>query len=135
MTKPISSYSLQLSGKAELPEGIEIGSNYHVATEGSITGSSDSDNEDGTLSRVFKFKPVKIDILTPMGKTLKLKDARSKSQILRARFWSIWKEHNIEMSFESWYDKLMDNMREGAVEISEMYGPQIWLPTNKSNHI
>lgn len=125
MTKPISNFTLKVSGKAELPEAIEIGSNYHVSMEGSVTNFTESDNDDGTHSRTYTFKPVKLDLLDPMGKTLKLKDARSKSQILRARFWAIWKEHNIEMSFEAWYDKLMDNLREGAVEITEMYGPQL----------
>lgn len=125
MTKPISSYHLKLSGKAELPRAIEMGSNYHISLEGAINNISESDNEDGTNSRMYTFKAIKVELLDPLGQTLKLKDTRSKSQILRARFWAIWKEQNINMSFDEWYDKLMDNMREGAVEIAEMYGPGV----------
>ncbi len=117
----ISSYHLKLSGKAELPREIQIGSNYHISLEGSITNFTEADNEDGTHSRMYTFKPVKVELLDPLGKSLKLKDTRSKSQILRARFWSIWKEQNINMPFEEWYDGLMDNIREDALMVVSMY--------------
>lgn len=117
----IKSHILRLQGKAELPHEIQIGSNYHIALEGGVTNFTQSDNEDGTHSRIYTFKPVKLDLLNPLGQTLTLKDARSKSQLWRARCWAIWKEHNISMPFEEFYDTLMDNMIHGAVEIIDMY--------------
>ncbi len=117
----ISSYHLKLSGKAELPREIEIGSNYHISLEGSITNFTESDNDDGSHSRMYTFKPVKVELLDPQGKALKLKDTRSKSQLLRARFYAIWREQNVPVAFEIWYEGLMDNIRRDAEMITSMY--------------
>ncbi len=117
----ISSYHLKLSGKAELPREIEIGSNYHISLEGSITNFTESDNDDGSHSRMYTFKPVKVELLDPQGKALKLKDTRSKSQLLRARFYAIWREQNVDVPYEKWYDELMDSIRNHAAEVVEMF--------------
>lgn len=117
----INSHILRLQGKAELPREVQIGSNYHISLEGSVTNFTQSDNEDGTHNRTYTFKPIKVELLDPLGETIKLKDARSKSQLWRSRCWSIWKTQNINMPFEEWYDALMDNMLFSAVEIIEMY--------------
>lgn len=119
----INSHILRLQGKAELPRAIDIGSNYHVSLEGSITNFTESSNDDGTHDRIYTFKPVKLELLDPRGETLKLKDARSKSQLWRARVWAVWKEQNIGMPFEKWYDSVMDNMIYAAPEVLQMYKP------------
>lgn len=118
----VTSFILRLQGKAELPREIEIGNNYHISLEGSITNFTESDNDDGSHSRTYTFKPVKVELLDPTGETLKLKDARSKSQIFRARCWAIWKEQNAPESFEVFYDRFMDTLREHAAEVIDMYG-------------
>lgn len=120
----ISSYALKLQGKAELPREIEIGNNYHISLEGSITNFTESDNDDGTHSRIYTFKPVKLELLDKLGKTIKLRDARSKSQLWRARVWSVWKEQNINMPFEQYYENTMDNLIYAAPEVLGMYAPQ-----------
>lgn len=120
----ISNYILRLQGKAEMPREVAIGHNYHISLEGSITNFTQSDNEDGTHSRTYTFKPVKIELLDPTGETIKLKDARSKSQLWRARCWAIWKNQNINMPFDAWYEGLMDNMVADGVMVTEMYAPK-----------
>lgn len=117
----ISSHILRLQGKAELPRAITIGSNYHISLEGSITNFTQSDNEDGTHNRLYTFKPIKVELLDPLGEAIKLKDARSKSQLLRSRFWAIWKNQNISMPFEQWYDALMDNIIHDGEMVAQMY--------------
>lgn len=106
----INSHILRLQGKAELPEEVSIGSNYHISLEGSITNFTESDNQDGTHNRIYTFSPVKVELLDPKGKTLKLRDARSKSQLWRAACWRHWKEHDISDPFEQWYDVIMQTM-------------------------
>lgn len=120
----INSHILRLQGKAEMPREVKIGNNYHISLEGSITNFTQSDNEDGTHNRTYTFKPVKIELLDPTGETIKLKDARSKSQLWRARCWSIWKNQNINMPFENWYDQLMDNLVADGAMVAEMYAPK-----------
>lgn len=125
MAEVISSHILRLQGKAELPREVKIGSNYHISLEGSISNFTQNDNEDGTHNRTYTFKPVKIELLDPLGETLQLKDARSKSQLWRARCWGIWKNQNINMPFDEWYDKVMDAMIIDGAMVTEMYGPKI----------
>lgn len=124
METTINSLILRLQGKAELPHAVGIGSNYHISLEGSVTNFTQSDNENGTHNRTYTFKPVKVELLDPLGETLQLKDARSKSQLLRARFFGIWRTQNINTPFEQWYDTLMDNLIADGATIAEMYAPK-----------
>lgn len=124
MAEVISSHILRLQGKAELPREVKIGSNYHISLEGSITNFTQSDNEDGTHNRTYTFKPIKVALLDPLGETLQLKDARSKSQLLRGRFFGIWRTQNINMPFEQWYDAVMDAIIADGAMVAEMYGPK-----------
>jgi hypothetical protein len=121
----ISNHILKLQGKAELPREIEIGQNYHISLEGGVPSFSETDNEDGTHSRVYTFRPIKIDLLDPKGNSLKLKDTRSKSQLFRARVWSAWKDRPDNLTFEEYYDGLMDNLIKFAPEVVNMYQPKL----------
>lgn len=118
---PISHHVLKLQGKAELPKEIAIGQNYHISLEGGVTNYTEMDNEDGTHSRIYTFKPIKIDLLDPKGESLKLKDTRSKSVLFRARLWSAWKDHPTNKTFDEYYDGLMNNLIKMAPEIISMY--------------
>ena len=103
----ISSYVLLLSGKAELPRAIDLGYNYHIALSGSVRTSTDSDNDDGTLTRLFKFKPIKIEVLNELGETIKAKDTRSNSVLLRNLIYKRWANAASKMDFDSYYDAVM----------------------------
>lgn len=106
----INSHILRISGKSELPEPIELGHNYHISLEGSITSFAVHDNEDGTANKIYTFKPIKIDLLDPLGKTLKLKDTRRKSQLMRSLMMKKWRENNETIDFDEWHDKLYNQM-------------------------
>lgn len=108
MTIPnVDSHVLRLSGKAEMPHGIEMGHNWRVSCEGSIKNIADSDNEDGTVTRVYTFKPVKTEVLTPLGETIKLKDTRSNSQLFRSLLYKKWVNAASDESFDDFYDGVM----------------------------
>lgn len=104
--KTISSHILKLTGKAELPSKIEIGYNYNISLSGSITTQTDSDNEDGTLIRLYSFKPIKVEVLTPAGETIKARDTRSNSQLIRALVYKRWVNAASSLSFEEFYDRV-----------------------------
>ena len=118
----INSHILKLTGKSELPSEIEIGHNYKITCEGSITKEELHDNEDGTFNKVYIFRPVTIEIITNKGETLKLKDTRSYSQLFRARMWKKWQDANSQLSFDDWYGRLMQRLIQQADEIASMYG-------------
>ena len=117
----INSYMLKLTGKAELPRDISIGNNYHVSLEGSVPSVTESDNNNGTHDRIYTFKPVKIELLDEKGETLKLKDARRKSQLLHGALWHAWKFDDKGLDKDVYYEKAMSGIIKNIGEIIEMY--------------
>jgi hypothetical protein len=117
----INSHIIKLTGRAELPEALEMGSNYHVSLEGAITQSMTADNEDGSVNMIYTFKPVKVEVLNPLGHRIQAKDTRSKSQLFRARIWKQWTNSGSQKSFDEYYDRLMDSLIVHADEIADMY--------------
>lgn len=103
----LSEYVLKLTGKVSLPEQLEVAQNYHVAIDGSVTAVTTADNQDGTFTAYYKFEPVKVDMLNPLGKTIKGKDTRSMSKKLRAKIWLKWESSNSGQEFEEYYEKEM----------------------------
>lgn len=100
-------FLLKIAGKAQLPEAVDIGVNYHVSLEGAITSLTETDNDNGSRTKTWLFKPIKIDLLDPIGKTLKLKDTRSHSALLRSLLWKRWKDAASSMDFDTWYNNFM----------------------------
>lgn len=117
----ISNYILKLTGKAELPQAIEIGHNYRVALEGSVVAALDSDNEDGTLSRSFTFKPIKVEVLTATGETIKAKDTRSNSQLLRALVYKKWVNAASSESFDDFYQRFIFGVMRDIDELVDRF--------------
>jgi hypothetical protein len=117
----MDTHLLKVSGKAQLPESIEVGHNWHVSLEGSVVSETKSDNEDGSFTYTYTFKPVRLEALDPLGKVLILKDTRSRSQILRSRLFAIWKGTNDAESFDAFYDKIMANLIADAEHVVTRY--------------
>lgn len=116
----ISNYILKLTGKAELPKPIDLGNNYHIALSGSIRAATDSDNDDGTLSRIYAFKPVKVEILTELGETIKARDTRSNSQLLRSLIYKKWVNAASDLTFEDFYTKVCGSIMVNMDRIVDM---------------
>ena len=104
----INDYVLKLGGKVSLLEPIDLGHNYKITISGSITEKTDKDNEDGTLSRYYKFEPITVEVLNELGKRIKSKDSRSKSKQLRACIYALWKNSSNSLGDEEFYDRVMD---------------------------
>lgn len=103
-----SSYFIKLTGKANIPEPLELGSGYKVEVEGSIESQSDHNNNDGTFDRDFKLVPVFCTIIDSSGKKIKAKDTRSRSSQLRRTLYRLWEtDPNNSLGHEEHYDKFM----------------------------
>lgn len=107
MALNISNYILKMSGKCELPKEIAIGNNYSLRVSGAITGENTSDNDDGTMSKTYLFRPVLVEIENELGERIKGKDVRSRSQQMRNLLYKRWREQDEPISFEEYYDKEM----------------------------
>ena len=100
----INSHILKLQGRAELPHEIETGHNYHTSLEGSVSKVELHDNEDSTWNKIYTFRPIKIEVLDPKGKSLKLKDPRKNSAKIRAMLWKQYFNEGISEDFDLLYD-------------------------------
>lgn len=103
----MDNYVLKLSGKAELPQTLEIGHNIKTVLEGSITSETISDNDDGTHTHTFLFKPIVVETIDAKGERIRAKDTRSRSQQMRSLLFRRWREGNEPTEFEDYYDKVM----------------------------
>lgn len=101
---------LKLTGKVSIPEPVEIGHNYKVLIQGSITSESKEDNNDGTFNMTFKFAPVLVELVTSKGQTIKAKDKRKLSQRLRGRLFMIWQESHTDQDFDQFYETSMSKL-------------------------
>lgn len=117
----INSHIIKLTGKAELPKEVDIGQNYDVALSGSITHKTYADNDDGSCDAIYTFKPVKVEVLNPLGERIKAKDTRSKSQIFRAVLRKRWIDTGSPLTQEEFYEKIMNNLIHNADEIVAVY--------------
>lgn len=100
-------YVLKLTGKASIPEALEIGHNYTVSIGGSVTSKTEVDSQGEEHILYYKFEPVAVEILTQTGQTIKAKDTRSRSTQMRSLLFKRWREQNIAEEFDEWYDKRM----------------------------
>lgn len=113
----VNDYLIRLSGKAEIPEPLEIGTNYEIKAKGTIVSLTEQDKDDGSHSLTFRFEPVIIEILSESGKSLKAKDVRQKSRQLRGALWRVWKENEVAEEFEKFYELEMDKIIKGVMGI------------------
>lgn len=99
----MDTYNIKLSGKLNIPEPLEIGNDYHIALEGSITSVTKSNNEDGTYTLDHKLEPLKLELLKNDGKTIKADKTRL-SQKLRSRAF-IHEQQNQSENMYEWFTK------------------------------
>lgn len=114
-------YFVRLTGKGNIPEPLEIGRNYEVKVQGTITSLTESDLDNGSHAIYYKFEPVIIEIVNDKGESIRAKDTRTKSQLFRSRVWSIWSRTAVDVDFDTFYNGLMDNLIVMAEEVTEMY--------------
>ncbi len=101
MERNPDTYNIKLSGKMNIPEQLEIGKDYHIALEGSITSVTKKNNEDGTYTLDYKLEPLKFELLRSNGTTMKA-DKSKLSQKLRGRAFIHEGENNTDNMYE-WF--------------------------------
>lgn len=117
----IDTHFIKLSGKGNIPQPLEIGHNYELRAQGTVTSKTETDNDDGSHTIYYRFEPIVIDIVNDKGESIRAKDPRSLSQLLRARFYRLWTKQPDNKSFEDYYNTLMGQLIQHADELDEMY--------------
>lgn len=104
----INEHIIKINGKATLTEPLDLSHNFKLEVDGAVFETADSDNQDGSFSRTYKFKPTVIAILKDNGEVTKTKDTRSRSVQLRAVITREWREDSSTMlTAEEYYDQRM----------------------------
>ena len=102
-------YYIKIIGKANIPERLEIGHNFKLTADCSITSESKSDNEDGTFDVIYKMEPVTVDIIKSNGQTIKAKDPRKNSIKVRNLLHWKWQQSNSSEDFELFYTRFTNH--------------------------
>lgn len=91
-------------GKANVPTRIEIGHNYKLVADCSVTQEQKVDNEDGSYDVIAKVEPITIEIQKDNGETIKAKDPRKNSQKIRNYLFKIYSDEGYVEDFDKVYD-------------------------------
>lgn len=104
----INEHILKIAGKANLNEPLDLSHSFKLEIDGAVTDTTDTDNQDGSFSRTYKFKPAIIKIIKDNGEVTKTKDARQLSVQMRAVITREWREDGATaLTAEEYYTKRM----------------------------
>lgn len=98
-------YYIKIQGKVNVPKKIDIGHNYRVVMDCSVTQEQKEDNEDGTFNIISKVVPITAEISKDNGETIKAKDPRKNSTKIRNLLHWKWSHANSTEDFESYYTR------------------------------
>lgn len=110
-------YYIKIIGKANVPEKIEIGHNYRLEIDASVTSEQKIDNENGDFDVISKVEPIHITISQDNGKTIKARDPRKNSQKIRNTLYREWAFITEPIEFEKFYDACTKIILKNAVNI------------------
>lgn len=100
-----NTYFIKLQGKANIPTPLEVGHNFKIVADCSITQEQKDDDEKGGFDITYKAVPLTVEITKDNGEVIKAKDPRRNSLKVRNM---LWKEHFNEgntQDFDSVYDE------------------------------
>lgn len=115
----INSYILKIAGSVEIPKELTSGHNYKVIIEGAIPKMETSDNENGTFDVTYKMKPIRVEVVTETGETIKAKDPRRNSELARSQARAIHMEKGLAIDPDKFYDLLSARIRHLTPMIAE----------------
>ena len=118
MDYTINEHYIKFVGKACIPKPLELGNNFKVEIDGEVTTVTDSNNQDGTKDRYYKFQPILVKILKDNGEVIKAKDNRSASTKIRNMHYRIWQSNDDNRHYE---DAYQDTMKQVMFEIMDLY--------------
>jgi hypothetical protein len=100
-------FFIKISGKANIPERLEVDKNYHIACDCSITQEQKDSNENGSYNITFKAEPMTVEILKNNGSIIKARDPRRNSQKFRNYLYKLWSEEGCIYTFDEVYEAVV----------------------------
>ena len=106
----MENYYVKISGKANISERLNIGHNFRLEADCSVTSETRTDNENGEFDITFKVEPVTVTITRDNGTIVKARDPRKNSTKIRNLLYFKWKESNEAIDFEDYYTKFTNTV-------------------------
>ena len=100
----METYYAKIQGKVNIPQKLEIGHNYRLVADCSVTSESKEDLENGEFSITSKLVPITAEISKDNGPTIKAKDPRKNSQKIRNYLFKIYANEGYTEDFDQLYD-------------------------------
>lgn len=100
----METYYVKIQGKANIPSRLEIGHNFKLEADCSVTSETRTDNDNGEFDVIFKLEPVTVSITKDNGEIIKAKDPRKNSQKIRNYLFKIYHDEGYIEDFDSVYD-------------------------------
>lgn len=115
----INTQYIQFSGKAELAKELVVGNNYEITSQGTIVSSTLHDNNNGTFDVSYKWRVITTEITDEKGESIKAKDTRGNSTLIRNQAYAIWRDSGSSKDFETFYNELTREYMKMADVISK----------------
>lgn len=112
---------IKLQGKAEIEKPLIVGNNYTIINSGTIVSETVKDNDNGTVDRMFTFRVIQSEITGEKGESIKAKDTRGNSTLMRNQIYAIWRNLTTSMDFDTFYDAMVREY----MKMSEMIANKI----------
>lgn len=112
----MDNHILKISGVSELPEPLEMKTEYLLSVKGVVKKISKEDNEDGTFTFTYPVQQLSCEILKRLGEVIKTKDFTKQSQKLRLAIEAL-RPDGIDK--EIFYQDTMTGIRRFLPEILE----------------
>ena len=98
---------IKFSGKAEIDTDLIVGNNYSILSNGTITAETLTDLHNGSFAKSYKWEVIQSEITGEKGESIKAKDTRGNSTLLRNQTYAIWRNLTTSMDFDTFYDAMI----------------------------
>lgn len=112
---------IKFSGKAEISNDLTVGNNYSILSQGTITAETLTDLHNGTFAKSYKWEVIQSEITGEKGESIKSKDTRSNSTLMRNQHYAIWRNLTCSVDFDSFHDEMVKE----HMKLSEMIANKI----------
>lgn len=97
---------VKFSGKAEVEKDLVVGNNYSILSNGTITAETLTDLHNGKFAKSYKWEVIQSEITGEKGESIKAKDTRGNSTLIRNQAYSVWKDLQTSKDFDTFYNEL-----------------------------